>query len=124
MKRVYIAGAYSSDNVLGVLRNISNGLRVSKEVMLAGYAVFSPWLDHQLVLMCNDRECPTVQHLQSHSIAWLEVSDAVVLVPGWEQSNGTKKEIEIAEKLGIPVYSYDDFKKGGLESKPITREGK
>ena len=52
-------------------------------------------------------------------MAWLEVSDAVVLVPGWEQSNGTKKEIEVAEKLGIPVYSYDDFKNGWLESKPI-----
>ena len=30
--------------------------------------------------------------------------DAVLVVPGWENSTGTKKEIEVAINLGIPVF--------------------
>jgi len=36
-------------------------------------------------------------------MAWLSVSDMVVVLEGWEQSEGTKAEIKRAEELGIPV---------------------
>ena len=38
-----------------------------------------------------------------YSLTWLEVSDIIFLVPGWEDSKGTLKEIEIAKKLGIKI---------------------
>jgi hypothetical protein len=42
-------------------------------------------------------------------MAWLEVSDAVLLIEGWEKSKGTLAEIERAKALGIPVFTtvYD-----------------
>lgn len=35
--------------------------------------------------------------------------DAVVLLPNWQHSNGSKAEIDFASKRGIPVFSYRAF---------------
>lgn len=103
MKRVYVAGRYSAPNVIDALENIRRGERASAELLLKGYAVFCPWLDHQLFLQLRDDEKIDLQTIQNHSLAWLEVSDLVYVLKGWETSIGTKKEIELAQSLGIPV---------------------
>jgi hypothetical protein len=36
-------------------------------------------------------------------MAWLEFAGFLYVLPGFETSKGTKKEIEQAEILGIPV---------------------
>lgn len=56
MKKVYVAGKYSDDNVLDVLGNISRGIKLCKDLFLLGYAPFCPWLDHQYVLQMSDWE--------------------------------------------------------------------
>lgn len=104
MKRIYIAGAYSSDNVIGVLDNIRKGIRASVEIMLMGYAPFCPWLDYQFQLMLKDNEILTVQDYYNYSLAWLKVSDALLVLPGYEKSNGTLKEIEFAIQNNIPIF--------------------
>jgi hypothetical protein len=40
-----------------------------------------------------------------NSQPWLCSADAVFLVPGWETSTGTRKEIELANSLDIPVFN-------------------
>lgn len=106
MKRVYVAGAYSADNVIMVLDNIKNGMRLSTQVFLAGYAPFCPWFDFHYQLMLRDNEHLTVKDYYNYSIAWLEVSDCLLIGdwPECEHSYGTKKEIERAIELGIPIY--------------------
>jgi hypothetical protein len=37
---------------------------------------------------------------------WLQVSDALLVLPNSEDSKGTQAEVELARELGIPVY-YD-----------------
>ena len=106
MKRVYVAGAYSSDNVIGVLDNIREGMRWGTRVMLAGFAPFVPWLDFHFQLMLRDGETLTVQQYYDYSMAWLEASDAVFVTPGWLNSAGTKMEIVRAVELGIPVFYF------------------
>ena len=46
----------------------------------------------------------TVEQFYNFSMAWLEVSDAVFLLNGWEKSKGTLAEIERAKELGIPFF--------------------
>ena len=106
MKRVYVAGAYSSNNVIGVLDNIREGMRLSTKVFLAGFAPFCPWLDFHFTLMLRDGESLTVPNYYRYSMAWLEVSDAMLIGdwPGCENSTGTKAEIQMAGELGIPIY--------------------
>ena len=107
MKRIYIAGAISDPSLIQSLDNIRRGVRVANMVLAAGYAVFVPHIDFQLFLGLNDGQEISKESIQAQSMAWLEVSDAVLLVPGWENSGGTKSEIERALELGIPV--YDSF---------------
>lgn len=106
MKRIYIAGAYSASNVITVLDNMREGMRLATKVFLLGHAPFCPWLDFHFQLMLREGEALTVEDYYRYSIAWLKVSDAMLLVPGWQSSRGTKKEMEIAERLDIPIY-YD-----------------
>ena len=56
MRRVYVAGAYSASNVISVLDNIREGMRLSTQVLLLGYAPFCPWLDHHFQLMLREGE--------------------------------------------------------------------
>ena len=104
MKRVYVAGAYSATNVIDVLDNMRKGMRLSTEVMLAGFAPFCPWLDYHFQLQLREGEALSVNDYYQYSLTWLEVSDAVLLVPGWEHSKGTIEEIKVAKSLNIPVY--------------------
>jgi hypothetical protein len=108
LKRVYIAGAYSADNVLGVLDNIRKGIRWGTKVLLAGHAPYVPWLDFQLFLMLRGEENLSVENFYNMSTKWLEVSDVMFMTPGWENSVGSKMEKTRAESLGIPiVYDID-----------------
>jgi len=44
------------------------------------------------------------------SMAWLDVSDAVLVLPKYRKSGGTNLEIARAKELGIPVfYSIEDI---------------
>ena len=106
MKRIYIAGAYSASNVITVLDNMREGMRLATKVFLLGYAPFCPWIDFHFQLMLRENKTLTVEDYYKYSIAWLEVSDAMLLVPGWQSSKGTKTEMEIADKIPIPIY-YD-----------------
>lgn len=105
MYKIYIAGSYSSDNVLGVLTNIRKGLRKSTELLLKGYAVFSPWCDYSLNLQLRDDEQLSVEQLQEHSMEWLGACDAVFVLPNSENSKGTQAEIKRAITLEIPVFT-------------------
>lgn len=103
MKRIYIAGPYSADNIIDVLNNIKTGIRVSTQAMMMGYAVFCPWLDHQFAFYVREGEELPKKAYQDNSMAWLEVSEEIWVLPNSEKSNGTQKEIARAKELNIPV---------------------
>lgn len=109
--RVYVAGPYSSNKVIGWLANMCYGLRKSVEVLLAGFAPFSPWLDYLFSLVLRPGECITIEMYYAYSMAWLDVSEALFVLDGWENSKGTLAEIARAEELGIPiVHTLDELK--------------
>jgi hypothetical protein len=111
MKKIYVAGAYSANNVLDVLKNIGRGEDYSAKLFMMGYAPFCPWHDKDFVLRNWDRDF-TVKMFYDYSMAWLEVSDIVFVIPGYENSKGTLAEIERAKELSIPiVYSIDELEK-------------
>ena len=53
--------------------------------------------------------------IKEYSLLWLELCDAVLLVPGWENSSGTRAELARAKELDIPVF-------GSLEAMTIWGE--
>ncbi len=103
MKRVYVAGSYSADNVLDVLRNIGRGEDASTKLFNLGFASFCPWHDKDFIIRRPD-ENYTVAMFYEYSMAWLKVSEAVYVLPNSENSKGTQAEIEMARSLGIPIF--------------------
>ena len=107
MKLAFISGPYRADTIAGVVRNIRNAEAVAIEYWQKGYAV-----------ICPHKNSSLLDGLADDSV-WLEGDleilsrcDLIVLVPGWEKSEGVKAEIEEAKKLGIPIEYCD------LDTKP------
>lgn len=102
MLRIYVAGAYSSHDTMEVWANMRRGIQLSIQVVKAGFAPFTPWFDFLFPIMAEDI---TLKELQEYSLAWLEKSDALLVVPeNVEASKGTQVEIQKAKELNIPVF--------------------
>jgi hypothetical protein len=106
MIRVYVAGPYSADNALDVLRNIGMGQKAAARLFALGFAPFAPWHDRTFI-MDNPEGQFTVDHFYQYSLEWLKVSDCMYVLAGWMLSKGTEREIEFARKHEIPVFYYE-----------------
>jgi len=100
MKRIYIAGKLS-DDACGYIKNLHRMIETARSVRRAGFSVYVPGNDFLEGLVAGNFE---YSEYFNNSQPWLAVSDAVFLTPGWEDSAGTKREIEYANLLGIPVF--------------------
>ncbi len=99
--RVYIAGPYRADDAAGVQRNVRAASEEGAELLAAGYVPFVP---HTMTHGWEDRGDITDEQFLAMDIQWLEVCDAVLVLPGWEQSNGTLGEMAHAGALGLEVF--------------------
>ena len=108
MKKVYLAGPLNAKDAVGYIKNVSIMAGWDEELRLNGYAVYNPSLD--LITGIYSGEMEYDDYLKSN-MAWIEVADCVLLVPGWEDSKGANIEKEYANKLGKPVFeTVDDLK--------------
>jgi hypothetical protein len=103
MKRIYIAGPYSADNVLSVFDNMQRGMRLATQVRQLGFAPFCPWMDFMYYLL-DDGNSFDLENCYEYSLAWLEVSDAIIFTQDWRESHGAIQEHEYAIRKNIPVF--------------------
>jgi len=105
-KRIYLAGAISSNNILTFLSNVRIGIKIAAKLIKAGNAVFCPFVDYQFHFF----EDLSIEDYYEYSLSFLEVCDEVYVLPGYENSKGTLKEIEFATAHNIPVsYLNSDY---------------
>ena len=104
---VYIAGCYSGDNVITVLRNIREGVKLGERVFATGVAApFIPFLDWQLEMFGDH----AVEDYYRYSLAFVHIADVMLVrreLSG--ASKGTQGEIELAQELRIAIYYDDEF---------------
>lgn len=109
MKRIYVAGSYSSIDSIKFLNNIRVGIEYAAVLLTKGYAVYCPHLDHHFAFTNSP---PTLDLYRDNGLAWLEVSAAVCVIPHSEKSHGTQTELHMAREWGIPVfYSIEELEK-------------
>ena len=124
MKRIYIAGPYSADNVIDVLANMRRGMKLATKVFKAGFAPFCPHLDYHFSLMVAEGDDFTVDDYYNYSMAWLEASDAVLLLPNWQASKGSMAEVDRAYELVIPVFGHFEALVAWDKDPTILADGK
>lgn len=103
MPVVYIAGPYRSPTRSGVELNIQAARHVARLCCVKGWSVLCPHANTGHL----DETLPGIsdQFWLDSTMELLRRADAVVLVPGWESSAGTRDEIHEATQRGIPVYN-------------------
>jgi hypothetical protein len=102
--RIYVAGKLS-DPAVDYVKNMHRMMETAEQLRQLGCAVFVPCLDVLMGIRFGNYE---YKDYFDNSQPWLEVSNAIFLIPGWEGSVGTKREMEFAEMCNIPVFS--DFR--------------
>lgn len=99
MQTIYIAGPFRAENAWGIEQNVRNAERVG--FMVAGAGVF-PVIPHANTRFFHGT-FPDSFWLEG-TLALLDQTKALITVPGWEGSTGTKLEIEHCQKNDYPVF--------------------
>jgi len=99
-KRVYVAGALNAP-AKDYIQNVHRMIVWGDKVRRLGFSVYIPCTDFLSGVVLGNYE---YADYFENSQPWLEVSDAMFVCPGWEDSKGTKKEIKRARDFGVPVY--------------------
>ena len=95
--KIYIAGPYDGPDVIAILGNVRRGIEAAADHMRQGNEVYCPFLDFLIGLMPGAQI--EKEAYQRNSLSFIDWCDKVVLLPGWEKSNGVRREIERAQEL-------------------------
>lgn len=94
-KKIYIAGPYSSGNIM---YNIRYAIKAGNWILENGGIPFIPHLTGFWDMLApHDYEI-----WMSYDVEWLKSCDAVYRLPG--ESSGADRELAIAKELGIPIF--------------------
>ena len=104
MKRVYVAGKLNAD-APNYIKNCHAMIKTADAIRREGYSVYVPCLDFLSGLVYGNYG---YKDYFENNLPWLECADYMFVCENSEKSEGTKKEIKIAKKLGKKIF-YDLF---------------
>ena len=104
MKLAYTAGPYRAKTLHGVMENIGNAESAMIDLLRLGYAVICPHKNTALLdgTLGEDDSYIWIEG----DLVMLERCDCIVMIPGWERSEGAKAEKKFAESKGIPIFYW------------------
>ena len=102
--KIYVAGPLNAMAV-DYLNNVSNMMNEAEHLRRLGFSIYVPAID---LLMGIKFGYTDYHDYFDNSQPWLLAADAVYLCTGWENSKGTKAEMETAMANGIPVFDNPD----------------
>jgi hypothetical protein len=96
---LYVAGPYSG----GVTENIAKARAAAIELWQQGHGVLCPHLNTQHF----EKDCSvSYQDYIRQDLRLLARCDAIVMLEGWEESNGARTEHSFAHGIGMPIYYF------------------
>src|SRR3990167_5052970 len=100
---VYISGSYSGE----ISNNIQKARETAIKVWETGYTAFCPHLN--TIHFENDCKCVYEDYIAG-DIEIINRCNALLMVEGWEQSEGANTEHDYAKGYGLPIfYSIDEL---------------
>lgn len=100
MKIIYVAGPYRADGWHNVWENIMAARAAAREAWKLGWAVICP---HANSIFMDGPDITDLAFLAG-DLEIVRRCDAMLMLPGWEQSVGARGEHALAEGLGLPIY--------------------
>lgn len=100
MKLIYVAGPYRAKTPYAMLLNIQRAQYAAMEVWETGNAALCPHLNSAFFDGLVDDK-----NFLDGTMMMMERCDAVLVMEGYDSSEGTKAEINYAKELAIPVFS-------------------
>lgn len=120
LKVAYIAGPYTGQGgvhdaraYLEIERNIAQARELAAELVELGLGFFCPHMNSAHFEIITPNVSPDFWY--ELDLRFLPVCDVVVLLPGWERSPGTRREIEKAKGLRIPIVTSASEARRALE---------
>lgn len=106
IKVAYIAGPMSK------LTPEELGLKAREAAQLEAYLVRSGWKVYNPYGSCFHEDCWAIdpEDWYDHDEFWVQFCHAIVLLPGWEDSEGVKRELACAERFDLYVYEWREGK--------------
>lgn len=106
MIKVYIAGKISAYGV-EMLNNMTAFYHMEDKLRRNGFAPFNPASDFLIGIMFGDYD---YDMYFKPNLSWLEATDCVIMLDGWETSAGALRERQIAEDVGKKIFSsYEEL---------------
>lgn len=96
---VYVAGPFRGPHHYAIHENICRAEAVALTVWQSGFTAISPHLN-----TAHFQDAAPDEVWLNGDLEILRRCDAVLVVPNWEHSKGTRAEIEFAEAIDIPVF--------------------
>jgi len=103
--KIYLAGPMRNIHLF----NFPAFDNAAKELRKLGHEVFNPAeadVEKDGFDPAKDKPQPMKVYMARDLMAVCE-SDAVVVLPGWQESKGANLEVHTARQIGIPVYTQD-----------------
>jgi hypothetical protein len=98
MKLVYIAGPFRGPTTWDIAQNVRAAETLGLEVAKLG---MFPVIPHAMTQLFHG-QC-TEQFWLDGTLLLLNKCDALLTLPDWQRSAGTRAEVEFANKFSIPV---------------------
>lgn len=107
MKLLYLAGPFSDDDPIhGVARNVLAASEIALEAARKGWMPVCPHKNTQDFQHAAD--IPP-EFWYEGDLDLMRRCDAVLMLPGYERSQGALRELEVATAEGMGVYYYAEF---------------
>ena len=101
---MFLSGPFTSGTVADLEKMTLYASDVAYKAWLKGWAVISV---HKNCLGFEATEDMDYRRWMVALMAQIAVCDAVLALPGWEESAGCWAELEFAHDMGIPIHTYD-----------------
>lgn len=105
MRVVYLAGPYRAKTIFGVLWNIRKARRVAIKLWKWGYAVICPHAN--TALFPHEGKINYIKGDLEIILRMREGHDYMIMLPGWQKSEGAKAELERAHNISLKVYEWE-----------------
>ena len=112
MPFIYVAGPYTGKthdhlSYFQIDQNIMRAVEAAAQLALSGVPFFCPHQHSAHFEVITPAVAPTFWY--DLDVHFMEACDAILLLPGWQESKGSLNEKKLAEERGIPVlYSVEE----------------